>query len=431
MKEERSDFLGIPSVRSGSLALPNIQQNPASGLERWLLKKLAQSMGNPAIAIRLWDGSDIRPAGGEPSTGLDIRDRRALWQLLANTEVGFGDGYSTGQIEVFGDLITFLEAIFVAYPPEERLGLKQQLQQRLNRVSKNSLAGSRRNIHHHYDLSNDFYALWLDPAMQYTCAYFSRPDASLMEAQTAKLDHVCRKLRLRPGETVFEAGCGWGGLARHMARHYGVKVRAYNISAEQVRYARERAKAEGLAERIEYVQDDYRTMQGQCDAFVSVGMLEHVGVEHYGELGSVIDRCLAPHGRGLIHSIGKNRAQPMSPWIEKRIFPGAYPPTLSEMMDILEPWSFSVLDVENLRLHYARTLEHWIARFDGQADEVESMFDAAFVRAWRLYLASSVASFRTGALQLFQVLFARPRHNAIPWTREHLYRSAEHYDGEM
>ncbi|MET0657252.1 MAG: cyclopropane-fatty-acyl-phospholipid synthase family protein, partial [Steroidobacteraceae bacterium] len=232
-----------------------------------------------------------------------------------------------------------------------------------------------------------------------------------------------RKLRLHPGEQVVEAGCGWGGLALHMAQHYGVKVRAFNISREQILYARERAQVEGLGQRVEFVEDDYRNISGQYDAFVSVGMLEHVGIENYPELGCVIHRSLKPNaGRGLIHSIGRNWWKPMHRWIDRRIFPGADPPSLRQMMDIFEARDFSVLDVENLRLHYARTLQLWHELFEQNAGRVAQMFDERFVRMWRLYLLGSRAAFLSGEMQLFQVLFARGTNNDVPWTREHLYR---------
>ncbi|MBI2291063.1 MAG: class I SAM-dependent methyltransferase, partial [Betaproteobacteria bacterium] len=168
-------------------------------------------------------------------------------------------------------------------------------------------------------------------------------------------------------------------------------------------------------------EDDYRNISGRYDAFVSVGMLEHVGREHYGELGRVIDRCLPRNGRGILHSIGQDQPALLNAWIEKRIFPGAYPPTLREMLAILEPQELSVLDVENLRLHYALTLEHWLRRFEDARERVSEMYDERFVRTWRLYLAGSLAAFNTGNLQLFQVLFARAGSNDMPWTRAHLY----------
>lgn len=423
MKQEKAEFLGIPSFSSpaaggrGQVAVP----------ERWLMRQLLRSLGDPPIRVRFWDGAEMEPVPGEARTTVVIHDRLALWRLVRHPMLHFGDDYSLGRIDVEGDLVEFLDTVF-RHRPRARVSspTRRQLLERLQRVRRNTLRGSRENIHHHYDIGNAFYRLWLDHEMQYTCAYFPDPAMTLEAAQLAKLDHVCRKLQLKPGETVVEAGCGWGGLARHMARYYGVKVKAYNISTEQVAYARERAAQEGLADRIEYVLDDYRTIAGEYDAFVSVGMLEHVGAEHYHELGGVIDRALKPNGRGLIHSIGQNQAQPMSAWAERRIFPGAYPPTLREMMMIFEPYDFSVLDVENLRLHYARTLEHWLERYAAHEQAVEQMFDAAFVRAWRLYLASSIASFTSGSLQLFQVLFARPQHNALPWSRVHLYDNHQH-----
>jgi cyclopropane-fatty-acyl-phospholipid synthase len=229
-------------------------------------------------------------------------------------------------------------------------------------------------------------------------------------------------LQLKAGDRVVEAGCGWGGLARHMARHYGARVRAYNISHQQIIYARERAKRESLADRIEYVEDDYRSISGSYDVFVSVGMLEHVGCENYAELGNVIDRSLKRDGRGLIHSIGRNARGRLNPWIEKRIFPGAYPPSLRQMLEIFEPCDFSVLDIENLRLHYAKTLEHWLARYEKHFEWVSKKFDQSFARAWRLYLAGSIAAFTSSSLQLFQVTFTHARNNKIPWNRMHLYR---------
>jgi cyclopropane-fatty-acyl-phospholipid synthase len=201
-----------------------------------------------------------------------------------------------------------------------------------------------------------------------------------------------------------------------------VKVRAFNISHEQIMYARARAQAEGLSSQVEYVEDDYRNISGRYDAFVSVGMLEHVGLANYGELGRIVNRCLPRHGRGIIHSIGRNYPAPLHAWIERRIFPGAYAPSIAEMMQIFEPWDLSVLDVENLRLHYAKTLRHWLERYEAASERVKSKFDEKFVRMWRLYLAGSVAAFTMGTLQLFQVVFAPRDNNEIPLTRAHLYQ---------
>jgi len=350
-----------------------------------------------------------------------IHKRGSLLRLLTNPLLHFGDDYSLGRIEIEGRLVNFLETVYRSMEKTPRYRrVSDPEAYRRNQPRLNSLMGSKRNIHHHYDIGNPFYRLWLDKEMLYTCAYFPDPAASLEEAQIAKMELVCRKLRLKAGQTVVEAGCGWGSLALHMAGRYGVRVRAFNISGEQVAYAKERARAEGLDGAVEYLEDDYRTITGSCDVFVSVGMLEHVGPDHYRDLGKVIDRCLRDDGLGLIHSIGQNVAAPMSPWFLKRIFPGSYPPTLREMMEVFEPFNFTVLDVENLRLHYAKTCEHWLDRFEMNRDTIRDMFDETFIRAWRLYLAGCIANFRIGSLQLFQVLFSRSTNNLVPMTRSHL-----------
>ncbi|HTV79691.1 MAG TPA: cyclopropane-fatty-acyl-phospholipid synthase family protein [Steroidobacteraceae bacterium] len=388
--------------------------------------KLLKMFGNPPFEFQLWNGEIIVPEGRVPVARIIVREPSVLWDVVRDPGVRFGDAYSEGRVEIEGDMVRFMEEVYRGSNRAEKhkSAVTELFGRFLNRPRRvNTLAGSRDNIHHHYDIGNDFYSLWLGRTMAYTCAYYPTAQTTLDEAQDAKMHHVCRKLRLRPGERVVEAGFGWGRLAVHMARHYGVKVRAFNISKEQVAFARDYAKSQGLDSQIEYVEDDYRNISGQFDAFVSVGMLEHVGVEHYRQLGKVAHDVLGANGRGLIHSIGRNFPAELQPWIEKRIFPGAYPPALSQMTEIFEPWDLSVLDVENLRLHYARTLSHWLGLFENNVERVRGMFDEKFVRMWRLYLAGSVAAFTTGTLQLFQVLFATAENNDVPLTRDHLYQT--------
>lgn len=398
---------------------PTPSENRSRNYERYLLRRVLDAMGSPRFAVALWDGFKISPKDAAPVATVNVHSRSAFNQLLRQGDMGFGDAFSNGGISVEGDLVAMLVAAFTVPEPTGIAAVMKQLQQRKPRA--NTKDGSRENIHHHYDIGNDFYRLWLDKEMQYTCAYFPEDDLTIEAAQQAKMDHVCRKLQLRPGDRVAEAGCGWGGLARHMALNYGAKVSSWNVSAEQVQYATDRAKAEGYDDRVTYVLDDYRNITGEYDAFVSVGMLEHVGLDNYTELGSVVDRCLTQNGRALVHTIGRNRPRLMNAWIEKRIFPGAYPPTLKEMMEIFEPNRFSVLDVENLRLHYAKTLAHWLARYDASDEQVQAEFGEDFARAWRLYLAGSQAAFLAGGLQLFQVVFTRERNNELAATRRHLY----------
>ena len=389
--------------------------------EAFAINKILQLIGSPRVTVRLWDDSCYGASEAEAVGTININHRRAFYNILRASDLGFGDQYSAGGIDITGNLVDVLKEIFSCR--EAAIGTSKAMWLRPNRSRRpnHTQRHAQGNIHHHYDVGNTFYKLCLDQEIQYTCAYFSDPELTLEQAQQAKMDHVCRKLQLKPGDRVIEAGCGWGGLSRHMALHYGVSVTAYNISREQLHHAQERAKSEGYDHQVTYVEDDYRNIQGQCDAFVSVGMLEHVGPINYPALGDVMHQVLTEEGRGLIHTIGRNRPRPMSAWVDRRIFPGAYPPTLGEMMKVFEGHSFSVLDVENLRLHYAKTLTHWLARYEAANASVTEMFDDTFIRAWRLYLSSSIACFLSGGLQLFQVVFARGEKNTVPWSRQHLY----------
>jgi cyclopropane-fatty-acyl-phospholipid synthase len=388
-------------------------------MRAWVAEALRRKLSPVGVRLRLWTG-DTLYEGAPPVGDLVVHDLRTLLQLAVHPHLYFGEAYMAGRLDVVGDLETVLEAIgsTSAHPT-----LRERLHSWLTRP--NSVAGARRNVHRHYDLGNAFYASWLDEQLVYTCAYYEQPGMSLDAAQRAKLDLVCRKLRLRPGETVIEAGCGWGALALHMAREHGVRVKAFNVSSEQIAWARERARRERLDDVVEFIDDDYRHVRGQYDAFVSVGMLEHVGSHGYRELGNVIRHALRPGGRGLLHFIGRDAPRPLNAWIRRRIFPGAYTPTLDEVTrGVLMPAGMSVLDVENLRLHYARTLAHWAERFAAAADEVRARYGEPFRRAWELYLAGSEATFATGGMQLFQIVFAPTGAPAPYWSRGEMYGDA-------
>lgn len=378
--------------------------DPLHAPGRWLARQLQATLAPAGIQLQLWDGR-LLPAPPDAIATLSVGDRRALVALVLFPDTAFGELYTSGRVTLQGDFGRIIERLTALERPTtpslgERLALRV--------APRNGFAGARRNVHHHYDLGNDFYAQWLDPQMVYTCAWYPNPAATLAEAQLAKLDLVCRKLRLLPGERVVEAGCGWGALALHMARHYGVTVRAYNISREQLRLARARAAEERLDHLVTFVEDDYRNVTGRYDAFVSLGMVEHVGRREFASLARTLARTVNPaHGRGLLHFIGRDHPRRLNGWVRRRIFPGAYPPTIAEITArVLEPADMSVLHVENLRLHYARTLADWRERFERVEASIGDAFGAPFYRAWRLYLAGSEAAFRTGWLQLFQVLFA-------------------------
>jgi cyclopropane-fatty-acyl-phospholipid synthase len=387
-------------------------------IDRWLAARVQQSIDAAAVRLVLWDGrssfDDARRSVGD----LIVHDRWTLFGLAWNPDLWFGEAYMAGTLDVRGALEPIVESLSrhaPSTPPfHERLR---------DRFAINTPRTARHNVHHHYDLGNAFYERWLDRDLVYTCAYFADPNMSLEAAQRAKLDLVCRKLRLRPGDRVIEAGCGWGALALHMARYYGAIVRAFNVSREQLAYARARAVREGLSSQVEFVDDDYRNVTGTFDAFVSVGMLEHVGRRQFETLSTVIARTVRKDGgRGLLHFIGRDVPRTLNTWIRRRIFPGAYTPTLGEVTSsILGPAGMSVVDVENLRLHYARTLSHWSQRFAASRNDTREAFGEEFARAWELYLAGSEAAFATGWMQLFQIVFS-PRES-VPhfWTRADLY----------
>ena len=403
-------------------ARPDSRTPASSSADRYVLGKIQARLRDAPVRVTLWDGSTCYEGATPPVATICIADRRSLWRVVRHQDVGLGDGFRDGGITVEGDLVGAIEAVFRVKRAQWTAARTPRRRRLWTR--SNSPGRAEANVGHHYDLGNDFYRLWLDSRMVYTCAYYATPEMSLDEAQAAKLDLVCRKLRLRSGERVVEAGSGWGALALHMARHYGVSVRSFNLSSEQVTYARRWAREESLDDRVEFVQDDYRNVSGRYDAFVSVGMIEHVGPAHYEALGEVIDRSLPSGGRGLLHFIGRDRQAPLNAWIRKRVFPGAYPPTVSEIAEaVLEPWDLSILDVENLRLHYARTCAHWLARFEAAEAQVIAMTGADLARTWRLYLAGSQAAFQTGWMQLFQIVFRRGGDNDLAWTRDSLYRA--------
>lgn len=409
----------ILQTRATDRPSPPIRPEPArrlNPLERGLVLRLLTGFGNPPVKLILWNGEELCASAEPIAAVVRVPDRPSLLRMFVDPYRFFGDAYADGHVDLTGDLVQLLERIYRSSgdaAPNPRRWLRR---------NRNTVSGSRKNIHHHYDIGTSFYRLWLDSQLTYTCAYFPDESTGLEDAQIAKMDHVCRKLRLRPGERVVEAGCGWGSLALHMARRYGVKVQAWNISTDQVSHARQRAREEGLEDRVEFIQDDYRNIAGSFDVFVSVGMLEHVGTENYRSFGGIISRCLTSAGRGLIHTIGRHRPMDFNKWMDSRVFPGAMIPSLSEMMQVFEPNNLAVLDVENLRLHYALTLRHWLTRFEAAADTIAEMFDDRFVRMWRLYLAGSMAAFTTGWTQLYQVVFNRFTDNQVPLTRAHLYR---------
>lgn len=388
-----------------------------------LFETLSDHARDVAFQVQFWDGERRSFGYGETQFVITFATKRAAEHVFEGGSLGFGEEYMAGNIRVEGDFRKLLrfgtDAVFQDMP----LGLKTKLTILLRRLtSRNTLSRSPKHISHHYDRGNDFYRLWLDESMTYSCAYFRNENDTLEQAQQQKYEHICRKLQLKAGETLVDIGCGWGGMLIYAAKHYGVRGVGCTLSKPQVEYAAELVKREGLSEEISVVFDDYRNIRGVFDKFVSIGMFEHVGKKFIPTFMEKARSLLKRGGIGLLHTIGKERPTPGDPWTLKYIFPGGYIPVLDEIIRAMGKAGLVPTDIENIRLHYARTLEEWSKRFEANVNKIEAMFDASFVRMWRMFLNGSAVGFRYGATRLYHVLFTNGLNNAIPLTREYMYR---------
>jgi cyclopropane-fatty-acyl-phospholipid synthase len=293
---------------------------------------------------------------------------------------------------------------------------------------KHSKARDRQAVAYHYDVSNDFYALWLDERMVYSCAYFASPDEDLEAAQERKLDYVCRKLRLRRGERLLDIGCGWGGLIVHAARRYGVDAVGITLGEPQAELANERIRQAGVAGRCRAEVRDYREIEEWAgyDKLVSVGMFEHVGEAMLPEYFRRAHRLLRPGGVFLNHGISRKRGEPElrgTSFVERYVFPDGELVPISATLRAAEEGGFEVRDVESLREHYALTLGHWVSRLEARHDEARRITDETTYRVWRLYMSGSVHGFETGRLNVYQTLLSKPDRgeSRLPLTRDDWY----------
>ncbi len=364
---------------------------------------------------------------GEPGPRVTMRltDRSLYYKLVFNPELHAGEAYMDGRLRFEESTLRDFLTLFSI----NRLSLgSYPLQKILRRISRlfrkrqqqNRVGQAQLNVAHHYDLGNDFYKLFLDEGLQYSCAYFTDDDETLEEAQRNKLRLLASKLNLAPGQKILDIGCGWGDLAIYLAELENVEVLGVTLSTEQQKLASERAAKLGLGDRVRFELKDYRHVEGRFDRIVSVGMFEHVGVHNYDEFFDKINDLMVDDGLALLHSIG-HMSPPgtASPWLRKYIFPGAYSPALSEVFTSVEQNSLWVTDLEILRLHYANTLAHWIQRFDANRAEIEAMYDDRFARMWEFYLISAEMMFRTGSQLVFHMQLARQR-DATPIVRDYI-----------
>jgi cyclopropane-fatty-acyl-phospholipid synthase len=396
----------------------------------------AQVQGMP-FCITYPDGSAFSyGSAGVAKFNLIFRTEEAMRAIMVNVDLGFGESYMAGDIDIEGKLTDLMTMVMttdlmgafrkVVYRPANMLRhlpsqarvFWQYLYQR--HTAKND----KRFISEPYDLGNDFYALWLDKDMQYTCGYFKTPEDSIDVAQEQKREHICRKLRLKPGETLLDIGCGWGGMLIYAARHYGIRGLGVTLSKEQADESNRRIGKAGLQDQIRVEHADYRDLPKQglvFDKVVSVGCLEHVGKANHDLFFSIARQCLKPEGTFVLHTIGKMKPGQSMAFGNKHVFPGVYTATLAEIGRCLQKLNMRIQDVENLRLHYSYTAQRWLDAFETHADAIRAKYDEALVRMFRIYLSHGVALTRYGGNELYQLIITPGIDNERPLTRDYLY----------
>ena len=374
------------------------------------------------LTVTYWDG-ETRQYGSESWLHVHLKTPAVVRRMQGNIDLAVGEGYMNGDIEVHGDLAELLRLLYA-----NRIELPRWADGLYRRASHRHHSRSRQvqNVQHHYDLGNDFYRLWLDRSMTYSCAYFRRPSDSLEQAQEQKVEHILRKLNLQPGMTLLDIGSGWGELIIAAARRYGVRAHGLTLSREQLARSRERIAAERLPALVSVDLRHYQDLPSDArfDRVVSVGMYEHVGRRNHATYMAAVDRVLKPGGLSLLHTITRTVKRPTSPWIDRYIFPGGYLPTIQSIFELLPDRDFHPVDFESLRRHYARTLDEWSARFEDAVERVKESYGERFARMWRLYLRCSAASFRHGDLDLAQILWTKGLTESTPMTRDYMYRDA-------
>lgn len=371
-----------------------------------------------------------------PTVVMRLSDKRLYRDLVFKSEIAAAEAYMDGtmsfeegsQLRDFLHLFSINRLSLAAYPLQKVIRNITMLTRR--RQQANKVGEAQQNVAHHYDLGNEFYKLFLDKNMLYSCAYFQNQNQSLEQAQRNKLRLIASKMNLEPGQRVLDIGCGWGDMALYLASMEDVHVVGVTLSTEQQKLATERAKELGVADRVEFRLQDYRELDEQFDRIVSVGMFEHVGVSHYDEFFDKLNQLMPDHGVALIHSIGHMSPPGMaSKFMRKYIFPGAYSPALSEVFESVEKNSLWCLDLEFLRVHYAETLRHWESRFQENRAKVEEMYDERFARMWEFYLISAEAMFRTGSQLVFHMQLSRNR-DATPLTRDYMIDVQRDYESK-
>lgn len=388
-------------------------------VDKVFFKNLFQSLLGDPYQVEFWDGEILQFKKGEAKFRIILREPIPKSEIIADPSLAFGEAYMHGKVEIEGSVREVMEAL---YTNTESFLHHSPAYLKLAKIITNGIKKSKENAQFHYDIGNDFYSLWLDETMSYSCAYFKSEEDTLAQAQENKLEHILRKLNLEPGQSLLDIGCGWGEMIITAAKKYRVKTLGITLSQEQYDKVRGRIAQENLSEWVDVRLLDYRELKNQMfDRVVSVGMLEHVGKEHLREYFTAVKKLLKDEGISLLHTITGRDGHATNSWIDKYIFPGGYIPTVSELMAHMESCGLYLFDAESLRNHYTRTLEKWAENFEKALFIIRESKDQVFIRMWRLYLHSAAASFHTGNIDLHQFLFSNGVNNHLPWTREYMY----------
>ncbi len=387
------------------------------------LKTLFKLWDKGSFSVVFWDGEEVAYGSGKSAFKIIFHQEPKLNDVKKNLVLTLGEAFMDGIIDFEGSLDDVIATLFKNNGNEAKIDFHlKDLAHQLKEIDE---VIESKNIHKHYDLGNDFFALWLDKTMSYSCAYFKTQADTLEQAQLQKIDHSLKKLNLNKNEHLLDIGCGWGWLAIRAAQQYKVHATGITLSKEQYEGARSRVHEFGLDELVDIRLANYMDMdpkQEKFDKIVSIGMFEHVGKKYLPLYFSKVNALLKENGTFLLHSIMANFESPTNSWIKTYIFPGGYVPTLRETMQLLPEFDFHVLHTESLRLHYAKTLDCWNDNFQKKLPEVRKLYDERFIRMWGLYLTGCASAFRTGGIDIYQCLLTKGINNNIPMTADYMYK---------
>ena len=383
-----------------------------------LLNNLSDRM--PCEVI-YWDGERVSFGKDKAQFRIHIKSPNVIRDIMSNFSLGFGENYMDGNIVIEGDLQKLVGVEYEESARKFKISNKTKFRIFFNYMkSLNAVKKAKKNISHRYDLSNDFYRLMLDRSMSYSCAYFKDGKDTLEKAQQNKYELICRKLNLKDGDRLVDVGCGWGGMIIYAVKKFNIKATGINVSKNQYEYAKQCIKEQCLDNKADVFLEDYRNVKGKFNKFVSIGMFEHVGKKYSRLFFKKIREALEGKAIGVLHTIARNVYEPTDPWTRKYIFPGGYIPVLSDILRDMASVGFYTIDVENLRPHYAKTVDEWIKRFESNIDKIKTMFDEKFINMWRLYLNAASVSFKLGKLNVYQIVFSNSLRGTVSLNRVYL-----------